>query len=180
MSSAPTRASSAGASKPSGRMRRIRTRGQQWLSRVWGPFEFIVSLAILNSALANANAGVNAASRVLFAMGRIRALPGILSRVNRFRTPAIAIIFTMIVAVLRPSGPASCTAPPWLSTCWEPLSAFPSSLCTWQPVWPCHSSTDASIAVSSISAGTSSYRPSVHRACHRVVLPVCSLASRTI
>ena len=69
-------------------------------SRVWGPFEFIVSLAILNSALANANAGVNAASRVLFAMGRIRALPGILSRVNRFRTPDIAIIFTMIVAVV--------------------------------------------------------------------------------
>lgn len=69
-------------------------------SRVWGPFEFIVSLAILNSALANANAGVNAASRVLFAMGRIRALPGTLAHVNRFRTPDIAIIFTMIVAVV--------------------------------------------------------------------------------
>ncbi len=68
-------------------------------SRVWGPFEFIVSLAILNSALANANAGVNAASRVLFAMGRIRVLPVTLSHVNRFRTPDIAIIFTMIVAV---------------------------------------------------------------------------------
>src|SRR6266571_2759811 len=36
-------------------------------TRVWGPFEFIVSLAILNSALANANAGVNAATRVLYA-----------------------------------------------------------------------------------------------------------------
>jgi amino acid transporter len=69
-------------------------------ARVWGPFEFIVSLAILNSALANANAGVNAASRVLFAMGRIRALPGTLSHVNRFRTPDIAIIFTMIVALV--------------------------------------------------------------------------------
>ncbi|HVB22870.1 MAG TPA: APC family permease [Ktedonobacteraceae bacterium] len=69
-------------------------------ARVWGPFEFIVSLAILNSALANANAGVNAASRVLFAMGRIRVLPGTLSHVNRFRTPDFAIIFTMIVAVV--------------------------------------------------------------------------------
>jgi amino acid transporter len=69
-------------------------------ARVWGPFEFIVSLAILNSALANANAGVNAASRVLFAMGRIRALPATLSHVNHFRTPDIAIIFTMIVALV--------------------------------------------------------------------------------
>ena len=46
-------------------------------NRVWGPFEFVVSFAILNSALANANAGVNAASRVLYAMGRARALPGL-------------------------------------------------------------------------------------------------------
>jgi amino acid transporter len=69
-------------------------------TRVWGPFEFIVVIAILNSALANANAGVNAASRVLFAMGRIRALPGRLAHVNRFHTPDIAILFTIIVAVV--------------------------------------------------------------------------------
>ena len=69
-------------------------------TRVWGPFEFIVSIAILNSALANANAGVNAASRVLYAMGRVRALPGRLAHINQFRTPDIAIIFTMIVALV--------------------------------------------------------------------------------
>ncbi len=70
-------------------------------SRVWGPFAFIAILAILNSALANANAGVNAASRVLFAMGRTDTLPGLLSHVSeRFRTPDIAIIFTMIVGVV--------------------------------------------------------------------------------
>ena len=70
-------------------------------SRVWGVFSFIAILAILNSALANANAGVNAASRVLFAMGRTRTLPGPLSHINlRFRTPDIAIIFTMIVGVV--------------------------------------------------------------------------------
>ncbi len=77
-------------------------------SKVWGPFEFIVSLAILNSALANANAGVNAASRVLFAMGRIKALPGPLARISQFRTPYIAIIFTMVVAIV-------CTLWPGLS-----------------------------------------------------------------
>ncbi len=69
-------------------------------TRVWGPFEFIVSLAILNSALANANAGVNAATRVLYAMGRTRTLPGSLSHTNRYRTPDIAIFLTMIVAVV--------------------------------------------------------------------------------
>ena len=69
-------------------------------ARVWGPFEFIVSLAILNSALANANAGVNAVTRVLYAMGRSRSLPGTLAHTNRFRTPDIAIILTMIIAIV--------------------------------------------------------------------------------
>lgn len=68
--------------------------------RVWGPFDFIVILTILNSALANANAGVNAASRVLYAMGRIRTLPAQLAHLNRFGSPDIAIILTMIVAVV--------------------------------------------------------------------------------
>ena len=69
-------------------------------NRVWGIFSFVAILAILNSALANANAGVNAASRVLYAMGRADTLPGQLSHVNsRYRTPDIAIIFTMIVGV---------------------------------------------------------------------------------
>jgi amino acid transporter len=67
--------------------------------RVWGPFDFIVILTILNSALANANAGVNAASRVLYAMGRIRTLPSSLSHLNRFGSPDIAIIVTMLIAV---------------------------------------------------------------------------------
>src|SRR2546421_9443258 len=70
-------------------------------NRVWGLFSFVAIFAILNSALANANAGVNAASRVLYAMGRTDTLPGRLSHVNsRYRTPDIAIIFTMIVGVV--------------------------------------------------------------------------------
>lgn len=68
--------------------------------RVWGPFDFIVILTILNSALANANAGVNAASRVIFAMGRIRTLPGTFGHLNRFGSPDTAIIVTMIVAII--------------------------------------------------------------------------------
>jgi amino acid transporter len=70
-------------------------------NRVWGAFSFIAIFAILNSALANANAGVNAASRVLYAMGRTDTLPAPLAHINaRFRTPDLAIIFTVIVGVV--------------------------------------------------------------------------------
>ncbi|HLV98399.1 MAG TPA: APC family permease [Ktedonobacterales bacterium] len=68
--------------------------------RVWGAFDIIVIIAILNSALANSNAGVNAASRVLYAMGRVRSLPGPLAHISkRFRTPDVAIILTMMVGI---------------------------------------------------------------------------------
>jgi amino acid transporter len=70
-------------------------------NRVWGEFAFIAILAILNSALANANAGVNAASRVMYAMSRTRTFPRPLAHINhRFRTPDFAIIFTTIVGVV--------------------------------------------------------------------------------
>lgn len=68
--------------------------------KVWGPFDLIVIFAILNSALANANSGVIAASRVLFAMGRTGTLPTTLAHTNRFRAPDVAIIFTMLVALV--------------------------------------------------------------------------------
>lgn len=68
--------------------------------RAWGPLNFIVILAILNSALANANGGVNAAARVLYAMGRIGTLPTPLAHTNRFRVPDVAIIVTMVIAVV--------------------------------------------------------------------------------
>src|SRR5579883_3348774 len=69
-------------------------------TRAWGPLNFIVILAILNSALANANGGVNAAARVLYAMGRIGTLPRSLAHTNRFQVPDVAIIVTMAVAVV--------------------------------------------------------------------------------
>ncbi len=69
-------------------------------NRVWGPFSFLAILAILNSGLGNGNAGINAGSRVLFAMGRVKTLPGMLGQTNRFATPGIAIIFTMILGVI--------------------------------------------------------------------------------
>src|SRR6266567_3612084 len=70
-------------------------------TRVWGTFSFIAIFAILNSALANSNAGVNAATRVLYAMGRSKTLPRPLAHINpHFSTPDIGIIFTMILGVV--------------------------------------------------------------------------------
>jgi amino acid transporter len=85
-------------------------------TRVWGEFAFIAIFAILNSALANSNAGVNAATRVLYAMGRSKTLPRPLAHISRrFRTPDIAIIFTMIVGVALTL---------WLGFVYGPTTAF--------------------------------------------------------
>lgn len=69
-------------------------------TRVWGPFHIIVILAIRNSALANANAGMNAASRMLYAMGRVRILPSVLVRLNKNSVPGLAIILVSIVSIV--------------------------------------------------------------------------------
>src|SRR5579875_2615165 len=49
---------------------------------LYGIFWFFVFLAIVNSTIANANAGVNVSSRTAFAMGRIGAFPHVLARVQ--------------------------------------------------------------------------------------------------
>jgi len=69
--------------------------GDPWsglAQKVWGPGIILVILAVLNSAIANSNAGVNAATRVGYALGRIGLLPRAFSRVhNQFKTPYIAV-----------------------------------------------------------------------------------------
>ena len=70
---------------------------------LYGLFWFFVFLAIVNSTIANANAGVNVASRTGYAMGRIRAFPHILAQVHsRHRSPVVAIFatFGLTVAVM--------------------------------------------------------------------------------
>jgi amino acid transporter len=67
---------------------------------VWGPFAFLAILAVLNSSMGNTNAGINAGARMLFAMGRIRALPGALGQTNRYRTPGLAIALVVAVGVI--------------------------------------------------------------------------------
>jgi amino acid transporter len=82
----------------------------------WHTGWILVFFAILNSAIANANAGVNAATRVLYAMARNGAMPKQLARTHpEYRTPHIAIIINVvggaIIALL-------------LGWKWGPLLAF--------------------------------------------------------
>jgi amino acid transporter len=59
---------------------------------VWGIGWILVLLAIANSAIANSNAGANAATRVGFALGRIHLLPSALAAIHPVhKTPYIAV-----------------------------------------------------------------------------------------
>jgi amino acid transporter len=67
---------------------------------LYGLFWILVFLAIVNSTIANANAGVNVSSRTAFAMGRIRAFPSFLALVNaRHRSPANAIVVATVITI---------------------------------------------------------------------------------
>jgi amino acid transporter len=82
----------------------------------WGGGWVLVFFAIINSAIANANAGVNAATRVLYAMGRNGVLPRAFARTHPVhRTPHVATIavsvFGVVLALL-------------MGWKWDPLTAF--------------------------------------------------------
>ena len=60
---------------------------------LYGIFWFFVFLAIVNSTIANANAGVNVSTRTAYAMGRISAFPHFLARVHpKHKSPVAAIL----------------------------------------------------------------------------------------
>ena len=69
--------------------------GDPWdglAAKVWGPLSILVLLAIINSAIANSNAGANAATRMGYALARVGILPRVLASVHpRFKTPYIAV-----------------------------------------------------------------------------------------
>ena len=77
--------------------------GNPWdgLARLaWGAGWVLVFLAIANSAIANANAGSNAATRTLFSMGRIRLLPRALAQVHpRWKSPYVAVWLQLVIGV---------------------------------------------------------------------------------
>ena len=89
----------------------------QGLARTWyGLFWFFVFLAIVNSTIANANAGTNIASRIGFAMGRIKAFPHVLAMVHaRYRSPWVAVGTTFATTVAITLG---------LGLAYNPVRAF--------------------------------------------------------
>jgi amino acid transporter len=93
--------------------------GNPWdfLARAaWGVGWILVFLAIANSAIANANAAANAATRTWFAMGRIRLLPAPLAHIHPTRrTPDVATIVQFVIGVV---------VALWLGLQYDPLTAF--------------------------------------------------------
>ena len=68
---------------------------------LYGIFWFFVFLAIVNSTIANANAGVNVSSRTAYAMGRIRAFPAFLAHINaRHRSPIYSILTAFVITIV--------------------------------------------------------------------------------
>jgi len=83
---------------------------------LYGLFWFFVFLAIVNSTIGNANAGVNIASRMSYAMGRIHAFPKALAKVHpRHRSPVLAIVASFVL---------TCAITLGLGLAYNPVSAF--------------------------------------------------------
>jgi amino acid transporter len=83
---------------------------------VWGGAWVLVFAAIVNSTIANSNAGSNAATRTWFAMGRQGLLPRSLAAVHpRYRSPHVAVWLQLVVAVV---------ATLWLGFQYDPITAF--------------------------------------------------------
>jgi amino acid transporter len=67
---------------------------------LYGIFWLFVFLAIVNSTIANANAGVNVSSRTVYAMGRVGAFPRFLAQVSgKHRAPVAAIWLGTVATV---------------------------------------------------------------------------------
>src|SRR6202035_2160559 len=67
---------------------------------LYGIFWFFVFLAIVNSTIANANAGVNVSSRTAYAMGRIGAFPRFFELINpKHRSPVASILVAFVVTI---------------------------------------------------------------------------------
>ena len=82
-------------------------------SRYWSPSAlWTIDLVIVLTGLGFVIAVVNAAIRVLFAMGRERALPGSLTRTSSRQTPVVAIgcaaVVTLVLGLPRPTPMVAC------------------------------------------------------------------------
>ena len=68
--------------------------------KVWGAGWLLVLIAVLNSCLANSNAGANTITRTLYAFGRIRVLPKALGTTDaRRKSPQVAVAVQFVLSV---------------------------------------------------------------------------------
>ena len=82
----------------------------------YGLFWVLVFLAIVNSTVANANAGVNVSTRTAYAMGRIGAFPYALARLGlRHRAPYVSVIAVTVATIAVALG---------LGFGYDPVTAF--------------------------------------------------------
>jgi amino acid transporter len=83
---------------------------------LYGLFWFFVFLAIVNSTIANANAGVNVSTRTAYAMGRIGAFPRFLAVVSpRHRSPVNSVLVAFVITIAVTLG---------LGLAYDPVTAF--------------------------------------------------------
>lgn len=69
--------------------------------RYWGFIgPVIVSFAVINSSLGNGNAGINATTRVAYAMSRAGTLPSVFGRISKHQTPAFSIVLHIVVSAI--------------------------------------------------------------------------------
>ncbi len=69
--------------------------------KYWGVVgPIIITFAIINSAVGNGNAGINATSRVAYAMGRIGTLPKAFARLSSHQTPVVAIVVQTLASLV--------------------------------------------------------------------------------
>lgn len=82
----------------------------------YGIFWVLVFLAIVNSTIANSNAGSNVSTRMAYAFARIRLLPRFLAAVHhRYRSPYLAVLVQFAVGI---------TVPLILGFKYDPITAF--------------------------------------------------------
>jgi amino acid transporter len=78
---------------------------QALANAVWGGAGILVAFALINSSIACSNAINLATTRVWYAMGRIRLLPGVFAHVHpKHRTPDVAIIVAFLVNLVAALG----------------------------------------------------------------------------
>ncbi|HLG78405.1 MAG TPA: APC family permease, partial [Ktedonobacteraceae bacterium] len=69
--------------------------------RYWGLIgPILISFAIINSSLGNGNAGINATTRVLFALARAGIAPAAFGRLSKHQTPGAGILLHIVVGTV--------------------------------------------------------------------------------